>query len=90
MPASKSRSLTDSSLFTPAHLIEYEVLRKLQAHPEVKISSLVVRRIPSGVCLQGILESDHDPDELQRLLLEIEGIEQIVNQLVSCHPHPKG
>lgn len=90
MPASKPRKLTDSSLFTPAHLIEYEVMRKLQAHPEVKISSLVVRRIPSGVCLQGVLESDHDHVDLQRLLQEIDGVDQVVNQLVSCHPQPKG
>lgn len=91
-PAKKSAgSATDSGVFTPLHPLEYEVTRKLRAHPAVKISSLVVRRTPDGVCLQGVLETDAEAVEFQQLLHEIEGMANVVNQLVCCHqPPPKG
>jgi hypothetical protein len=84
------RSTTDSGVFTPLHPVEYEVLRKLQAQPQLKISSLVIRRIPDGICLQGVIESDPEQVNLPKLLAEIEGVEQVVNQLVPCRPAAKG
>ncbi len=89
MPASKlPTSSTDSGIFTPLHPVEYAVLRKLRSRPEIKISSLVIRRIPSGICLQGVLESDPDEVDLEQVLKEIDGVEQVVNQLVRCAPSP--
>lgn len=91
MPASKPpTSSTDSGIFTPLHPVEYEVLRRLREHPRLKISSLVIRRIPSGVCLQGVLEADPEHLDLHRLLRDIEGIEQVVNHLVPCQPDAPG
>jgi hypothetical protein len=91
MPASKAPpSSTDSGFFTPLHPVEYEVLRRLQTQPQLRISSLVIRRIPSGVCLQGVLESDPEHVDLVELLRGIEGVKTVVNQLVPCRPRPKG
>jgi hypothetical protein len=92
MPGPKpSRSTTDSGIFTPLHPLEYEVIRKLRSHPSVKISSLVVRRIPEGVCLQGVLETNPEGEDFLQLLHEIEDVTNVVNQLVCCHePPPKG
>jgi hypothetical protein len=91
MPASRPpKSSTDSGFFTPLHPVEYEVMRKLQAHPQLKISSLVIRRIPAGVCLQGVIESDPEYIDLQKLLADIEGVDQVINQLVPCRPPQKG
>lgn len=89
MPVSKPRVTADQGLYTLAHLMEIEVMRKLQAEPDLKISSLVVRRLPLGVCIQGNLESSHTPAEVKRLLLEIEGIEDVINHLVPCCSIPK-
>lgn len=68
----------------PSHSLECEVFRTLREHPQVRIASLVVRRIPQGVCLQGVLESDPVQVNLQQLLREIDGVEHVVNQLVTC------
>lgn len=87
MPVSHSpKSSTDSGIFTPMHPVEYEVLRKLRSEPRLKISSLVIRRIPAGVCLQGVIESDPDQVDLQQLLQQVDGVDQVVNQLVPCQP----
>lgn len=83
-------SSTDSGIFTPLHSVEYQVLRKLQAHPQIKISSLVIRRIPKGVCLQGVIESDPEHINLEKLLREIDGVDTVVNHLVPCRPKAKG
>ena len=90
MPASNDpRSTTDSGIFSPMHPLEYEVIRKLRAHPSIKISSLVVRRVPEGICLQGMLEtSPHDP-EVKAFLQEIEELATVVNRLVCCHEPPR-
>jgi|GEM_PF-4128102 len=91
MTTSKApRSSTDSGFFTPLHPVEYEVLRRLQEHPQLKIASLVVRRIPDGVCLQGVIESDPEQINLQQVLSEIDGVAHVVNQLVPCRPRAKG
>jgi len=92
MPASKDpRPTTDSGIFSPMHPLEYEVIRKLRLHPSIKISSLVVRRVPDGICLEGWLESSpHDP-ELAAFLREAEELATVVNRLVCCRqPPPKG
>lgn len=90
MTTKAPRSTTDSGIFTPLHPVEYEVLRKLQAHPQLKIASLVIRRIPDGICLQGVIESDPEHINFQQLLGQIDGVEQVVNQLVPCRPAVKG
>jgi hypothetical protein len=77
-------------MFGPQHLVEYEVMRRLQAHPRIKIASLVVRRITSGICLQGVVEPDSDRFDLGQLLGDIDGIETVVDHLVPCQPAAKG
>lgn len=90
-PSKQPNSTTDSGAFTPLHPLEYEVTRKLRSYPTVKISSLVVRRTPDGICLQGVLESDAEDVEFRQLLCELESLANVVNQLVCCHrPPPKG
>ncbi len=81
------RSSTDSGIFSPLHPLEYEVLRRIQSHPELRIASLVIRRVPQGVCLQGVIESDPEHVNFQQLLSKIEGVEHVINQLVPCREH---
>src|SRR5271155_106790 len=44
------------------HGLEEAVHRRLRSQPGLRIASLVIRRIPNGVCLEGVLESDADQD----------------------------
>ncbi len=74
------RELSSTSSFK-THSIERQVQRKLLAQPNLKFSSLVVRRIPRGVCLEGVLEMTDDSD-LCKLARQVEGVEQVLNRLV--------
>jgi hypothetical protein len=72
-----------------AHNLEREVHRRLQAEPGIDIKSLVVRRIPAGVCLEGRIETQDRDVDLRRLMAGIPGLNEIVNHLVVCCPWPR-
>jgi len=72
------------------HRLEQDVCRCLSANPSVCISSLVVRRIPNGVCIEGVLETDDGPPDVCALVRCIPGITDVVNHLVVRHLPPKG
>ncbi len=66
------------------HEIEHSIWRELQSVPGVHFSSLTVRRVRDGVCLQGIMEAvdnDSAPD-ICGLVRQIAQIENVVNQLL--------
>ena len=70
--------------------VEQQVQRELLAHPEFTFSSLVVRRIPNGVCLEGVVETNTDLANVTRLLQSVAGVEEVLNHLVVRHPPAKG
>lgn len=72
-----------------AHHLEREVHRRLQAELGIDIKSLVVRRIPAGVCLEGRIETQDRDVDLRRLMAGIPGLNEIVNHLVVCCPWPR-
>ncbi len=67
--------------FNAPHRLEQAVQRRLLAHPELRFSSLVIRRIPNGVCLEGVLEMEVDLD-LGDLVRSVAGVTQVLNHLV--------
>lgn len=71
-----------SARLSSPHEIEYEVNRRLQQHPEVTIKSLIVRRTPAGVCLEGRIETTADDLNLGDLMRGIPGLDEIINHLV--------
>ncbi len=77
---------------TPAtpHCIERDVRRSLLSRPNLRFTSLVVRRIDNGVCLEGVVETDADPSEVDRLAIQIAGVNDVLNRLVVRRPPPKG
>ena len=64
------------------HSVERRLQQKLMAHPDVRFSSLVVRRIEGGVCLQGVLEYDDSVPDIQSLIRRVVGVDTVLNQLV--------
>lgn len=64
------------------HQIEHDVQRELLAQPNFRFSSLVVRRIDNGVCLQGILETDDAAPDVSSIAQRIAGVQQVLNRLV--------
>ncbi|MBT4864044.1 MAG: hypothetical protein HON53_02845 [Planctomycetaceae bacterium] len=76
----------DSSiLIDGAHRIEEDVQRELLAQAGLQFSSLVVRRVPNGVCLEGVLEAD-DVDAASSsvcgLARRVAGVQEVLNHLV--------
>lgn len=75
------------------HGIEQEVQRCLTANPELKVSSLVVRRIDQGICLQGVAESQDDARCLCSLAKTVTGVERVLDRLLIAPSYtapPKG
>lgn len=63
------------------HRLEQAVQRHLLSHPELRFSSLVIRRIPNGVCLEGVLETSANLD-VCNLARSVAGVNQVLNHLV--------
>jgi len=64
------------------HRVEQDVQRELLAHPRFRFSSLVVRRIDDGVCLQGVVESDDNAPDISSIAQRVAGVNQVLNRLV--------
>ncbi len=68
------------------HNLETKIQRWLLQHPGLKFSALVVRRVPDGVCIEGLLESDEGSPDLDVMLGPLPGVDRIVNllQVIPC------
>lgn len=66
------------------HEIEQLIWRELQSLSHVHFSTLTVRRVPAGVCLQGVVEAD-DADacvDIDCIVKRIANVETVVNLLL--------
>lgn len=71
------------------HGVENQVRHALESRPDIKIQSLVVRRIPRGVCLQGtVVENDQGVD-ICGLVRAIDGVTEVLNHLVEYQSESK-
>ncbi|HVJ84642.1 MAG TPA: hypothetical protein VM452_03300 [Caulifigura sp.] len=64
------------------HEYERDIQRRLLDAPGLHFSSLVVRRLDNGICVQGVLETSGPHLDLGRIVREISGVENVVNQVV--------
>lgn len=70
------------------HGIESEVRRELLSVEGVTVSSLVVRRIPGGICLQGVLRFADESVDICDAVRRIPGIGSILDHTVKCTDDP--
>ncbi len=63
------------------HNLEQQIRFELES--QHSFSSLAVRRIPDGVCLQAILHFDDSLPDITLLARNIAGVERVINQLVA-------
>ncbi len=77
----------DDSVVFHRHQLEQEVRNRLMAEPSLNFTSLVVRRVRSGLCLEGVLETDDSDVEVSRLVREICGVTQVLDRLVVHRAH---
>ena len=64
------------------HRIEQEVQRVLLGDPSLRFSSLVIRRLGNGVCLQGVLETNDESPDVCAVAQRVAGVEKVLNHLV--------
>lgn len=65
-----------------SHLTELHVRRHLMKQSGLSFSSLVVRRMENGLCLQGVVESCDDEPDFDHLVREVAAVENVVSQVV--------
>jgi hypothetical protein len=70
------------------HEIEQAVWRELQNAPHIHFSSLTVRRVRDGVCLQGVMEFEDDQAnrDVCDLVRRVAHVQNVVNQLLVREP----
>lgn len=70
------------------HQLERRIQRVLQELPGITFDSLVIRRLPSGVCLQGYATiEDHNLD-LGCVAREIVGVGEVLDRIVAIRRPP--
>ena len=79
-----SPSVQDSPPQLNCHNIESEVRRELLSTSGMQITSLVVRRLPNGVCLQGVVRFDEKEFDFCDHLRRVPGVTRILNRMVVC------
>lgn len=83
-----SEGTVASPPFEQRHQVERTVRRELLAHPQLCFSSLVIRRLRDGICLEGVLEADDEVPDVCRLAQQVAGVERVLNHLVVRRPTP--
>jgi hypothetical protein len=69
---------------------EARIRRELLAHGEWEFERLVVRQIPGGVCLEGVMLSQADFDEITSCVRQFSGVKSVQHRLIVCQNPPKG
>lgn len=88
MPTQELREDTSHDSSATPHQIEHEVHRSLCSRDDIGFTSLVVRRIDNGVCLEGFVETDAQRDAVNRLAAQVAGVNDVLNRLVVRHACP--
>lgn len=71
------------------HRVERLVQQMLLARTDVSFPSLTVRRLPNGLCLQGIMETGDNVPDILRTVRSIAMVDHVLNHLV-VRRHPTG
>ncbi|MEZ6062300.1 MAG: BON domain-containing protein [Planctomycetaceae bacterium] len=67
------------------HSIESDVRRALLSTCGLNFASLVVRRIPNGVCLEGVLTRYTPDEDVAAAAQSVEGVVDVQNHLLLCN-----
>ncbi len=74
---------------TSVHQLEADVRRALLSSEGLDIASLVVRRLPNGVCLEGVINVNSDDVDVCKAVRQLSGVGEVVNHLVVCWNCPE-
>lgn len=81
-PGSSVAIVAPDRVKTPPHAIETQVRNRLAGQEGVHFLELVVRRVPDGVCLEGVMQTENDALDVSQVVREIAGVERVINRLL--------
>ena len=84
-----SRTKTASAPPRSSHQLETDVRRVLSESDGLYVHSLVVRRMPNGICLEGVIRVASDDFDVCRAVRQIDGVGEVVNHLLVCWNCPE-
>tara|TARA_R110002072_G_scaffold303142_1_gene495819 strand:- start:85933 stop:86319 length:387 start_codon:yes stop_codon:yes gene_type:complete len=84
--ASNDASASDEIPADSGSVLEHAVRQKLFSAPHLRISSLVVRQIKDGICLEGTVETRSELTDVERLVCSVANVDRILNRLVLRPP----
>jgi hypothetical protein len=84
MPSSPEIPKTQTPPPPVGHSFEARIRHDLMARPELEFSSLVVHRIPDGICLEGVVTTTTEGADLCQMVREVAGVNAVINHLVMC------
>jgi osmotically-inducible protein OsmY len=68
--------------WTRPHRTAFAVQNSLLQEPGLDFSSLVVREMPNGVCLEGVVSVDAGSPDIDSLVRLVSGVDRVLNRLV--------
>ena len=80
----KSSKRTRNQSSVQPHSVESGVRRELLSSPNFSVTSLVVRRIPNGVCLEGMVEVHGKEADIDATARRVHGVQEVQNHLLVC------
>ena len=81
---SSSTTATPPANLPSIHSLEMRIRHDLMAVPQLRFSSLVVHRIPDGVCLEGVVTTTAEEATVSQLVKQVAGVDEVLNHLVIC------
>ncbi len=64
------------------HRMAFAVQSRLRREPGLDFESLVVRELPNGVCLEGVVFVDEKPHDIESVVKLVAGVDRVLNRLV--------
>jgi len=71
----------------PSNDLKRAVQQALDSQPAVNFSSLEIRQIEGGICLEGVLETNDQPPDIEHLVRSVADVDRILNRLVVRQLH---
>lgn len=72
--------------WTRPHRTAFAVQNRLLHEPGLDFSSLVVRELPNGVCLEGVVSVEAGSPNIDSLVRLVSGVDNVLNRLVVREP----
>lgn len=63
------------------------VQQTLDSQPAVNFTSLEIRHIEGGICLEGVLETNDELPDIEHLVRRVAGVDRILNRLIVRQLH---